>query len=54
MAGTEVPISVLEDRMDQTGANFDITSIGFGMRGATLKPVVERFEGELPFHDLPA
>lgn len=36
----------MEDRMDQSGVKFDVTAIGYGMRGATLEPVVERFEGE--------
>ncbi len=45
-AGLEVPISVLEDRMDQTGVDFDVVAIGYGMRGAVLEPIVERFEGE--------
>jgi len=33
--------------MDDAGVNWDITSIGFGMRAATLEPIVERFEGTL-------
>ncbi|KAH8121180.1 hypothetical protein ACSS6W_009926 [Trichoderma asperelloides] len=43
-AGVEVPISEIEDRMDQSGVNWDVTAVGFGIRGATLEPIVERFE----------
>lgn len=33
--------------MDQTGVTFDLLGIGWGMRGATLEPIVERFEGNI-------
>lgn len=33
--------------MDQSGVNWDVTAVGFGIRGATLEPIVERFEGEV-------
>lgn len=45
-AGVEVPISVLEGRMHETGVEFDVAAIGYGMRGANLEPIVERFEGK--------
>jgi hypothetical protein len=44
-AGTEVPIKTLEQRMDEDNVNWDMTATGFGMRGATLPVIVERFEG---------
>lgn len=33
--------------MDQTGVTFDLLGIGWGMRGATLEPIVVRFEGNI-------
>jgi hypothetical protein len=47
-AGQEIPIGELEDRMEQSGVDYDITAVGFGMRGATYEPIIERFEGEFP------
>ncbi|PCG89420.1 Hypothetical protein PENO1_104760 [Penicillium occitanis (nom. inval.)] len=43
-AGIEVPINLLEKRMHENGVKFDVTAIGYGMRGANLQPIVERFE----------
>ncbi|KAH7311491.1 hypothetical protein B0I35DRAFT_438176 [Stachybotrys elegans] len=43
-AGTEVPIPTLEDRLAESGVDFDLLGIGYGIRGATLPPVVERLE----------
>jgi hypothetical protein len=45
-AGIEVPIGLLEERMHENGVKFDVTAIGYGMRGANLQPIVERFEGK--------
>lgn len=47
-AGTEVDISKLEDRIEKSEVAFDLTGIGFGVRGATDQPVVERLEGLTP------
>lgn len=44
-AGQETSIEVMEGRMEQSGVDFDLLGIGWGMRGGTLKPIVERFEG---------
>ncbi|KAI0443593.1 hypothetical protein F4803DRAFT_550041 [Xylaria telfairii] len=43
-AGPEVPIATLEERLDQKDVDFDLLGIGWGMRGATLPIIVERFE----------
>lgn len=32
--------------MHENGVKFDVTAIGYGMRGANLQPIVERFEGK--------
>lgn len=44
-SGTEVPIKTMEQRMDADGIDWDMTAVGFGIRGATLEPIVERLEG---------
>ncbi|KAI1325150.1 hypothetical protein F5Y16DRAFT_378959 [Xylariaceae sp. FL0255] len=43
-AGTEIPISTLEERLDQTNVEFDLLGIGWGVRGAQIPIIVERFE----------
>jgi hypothetical protein len=35
----------MEDRLAQSGTEFDLVAIGMGIRGAGLVPLVERFEG---------
>jgi hypothetical protein len=32
--------------MDQSGVQWDIAAVGYGIRGARIESVVERFEGE--------
>ena len=49
-AGTEVPISVMEERMDESGVDWDIVAVGYGIRGSTLEPIVERLEGASQKH----
>ncbi|KAI8176781.1 hypothetical protein K4K51_006147 [Colletotrichum sp. SAR 10_75] len=43
-AGTETPVSVVGERLKQKGVDFDLVGIGWGVRGATIEPVVDRFE----------
>lgn len=52
LAGTEVPMNVLEDRIQQFGVKFDLAGIGYGIRGTTIKPLVERLEGRFPISRL--